>query len=396
LTNNEQLIAKDDLIPSLLGSGNVYPYPLYSKLRTSKPICRDSSGTWLISSHALIVELLREHDAALQTVPLDEEVTCARRAFQRQSGADHTRLRAAMSSLFSSVSAESLRASTNGDARELLRAVAPATQFDLSVIAFALALRTAFALLGISREEGGIWLKACLPAARAIADPQLNRTTRDDLKKGVDEFSALVDRFISGVERDGKDRHPLHRLLQLEAQGVLSRNEIIDNVAFMFISSFATTARGICNTVVPLLRNRRLWNTCAAEPIIVPKVVREMLRLEGVAHGVVRYALEDIKVGGNVIRRGEELILLLASANRDPHAFNDPQSVDLNRPSVTTLTFGAGAHACIGRMLAMMEIEAVVLALLDIMPCVTLLTPHTAWRQSGLVQGYTEVWLRTH
>jgi cytochrome P450 len=235
---------------------------------------------------------------------------------------------------------------------------------------------------------------ACAPAARSIAAPQLDPGSRDALKPGVDEFAALVRDFIDEVERDAMPQHPLRGLLQLQAQHVLSRVELVDNVAFMFIAGFATTTRAIGNTVVQLLRHRWLWDACGADRSIVPKAIREMLRLDGVAHGVVRYARHDIELGGHLIRRGDEVMLLLASANHDAHVFPEPQKVELSRPSAANLAFGAGAHACIGRMVAMLEIEAVVRAMLDTMPHVTLVEQRTRWQQHGLVQGYAQIWLR--
>jgi cytochrome P450 len=93
---------------------------------------------------------------------------------------------------------------------------------------------------------------------------------------------------------------------------------------------------------------------------VVAAAVEELLRYLTIAHtGQRRIALEDIEVGGEVIRAGDGIILDLPSANRDPEAFPEPQQLDLTRSARHHHAFGFGIHQCVGQLLARVELQIV-------------------------------------
>ena len=81
-----------------------------------------------------------------------------------------------------------------------------------------------------------------------------------------------------------------------------------------------------------------------------------------------RWALEDVELGGKVIERGDEVALVLASANRDPQAFTDPDVLDITREENRHLAFGKGIHFCLGASLARLEGQLAITTLLRRMP----------------------------
>jgi cytochrome P450 len=96
----------------------------------------------------------------------------------------------------------------------------------------------------------------------------------------------------------------------------------------------------------------------------IDAVVEEVLRITS-AHnfGLMRYANEDIEIGGVTIRRGDLVIISESAANRDPAVFERPEEFDPTRKNTNHLSFGHGAHNCLGKTLARMELKAVLLSL---------------------------------
>jgi cytochrome P450 len=85
-----------------------------------------------------------------------------------------------------------------------------------------------------------------------------------------------------------------------------------------------------------------------------------------------RVAIEDVVVGGHTIRKGDTVVVLLASANRDPAHFPNPEIFDIQRTNNNFISFGFGAHFCLGQALARLESTGILTALLDRLPSLRL------------------------
>jgi cytochrome P450 len=91
---------------------------------------------------------------------------------------------------------------------------------------------------------------------------------------------------------------------------------------------------------------------------VVAGAVEELLRYLGIIHNAQRrIAKEDIEIGDVVIRTGEGILIELATANRDPRTFDDPDKLDLHRQARNHHAFGYGIHQCIGQQLARVELQ---------------------------------------
>jgi cytochrome P450 len=96
------------------------------------------------------------------------------------------------------------------------------------------------------------------------------------------------------------------------------------------------------------------------DPAVVAGAVEELLRYLGIIHNAQRrIAKEDIEIGGVVIRAGEGILIELATANRDPRIFDDPDTLDLHRQARNHHAFGFGIHGCVGQQLARVELQVV-------------------------------------
>src|SRR5690606_8970248 len=92
-----------------------------------------------------------------------------------------------------------------------------------------------------------------------------------------------------------------------------------------------------------------------ADPGLIPGFIEEVLRFRSPVNMLVRKATEDVTIRGVTIRKGDGVALMLASANRDPEQFPDPERFDISREPSGQLAFGYGIHFCVGAPLSRLE-----------------------------------------
>jgi cytochrome P450 len=129
-------------------------------------------------------------------------------------------------------------------------------------------------------------------------------------------------------------------------------------VLWLILAGHETTVNLIANAVLALSRHPDRRDALAADPTLMPAAVEEFLRYDGsVERALNRWAAEDVAWGGQLIRRGDPVILILSSANRDPERFERPDALELGRSPNPHLGFGKGLHYCLGSPLARLETD---------------------------------------
>jgi len=139
--------------------------------------------------------------------------------------------------------------------------------------------------------------------------------------------------------------------------------------AFLLGAGLDTTANQLSLGTFALLQNPDQVEALHADP---DKAVEELLRYLTITHTGVRVALEDVELGGQLIKAGESVTFSLLAANRDPARFADPDRLDLSRDAVGHLTFGHGIHQCLGQQLARVEMRVAFPALFRRFPTLRL------------------------
>lgn len=158
-------------------------------------------------------------------------------------------------------------------------------------------------------------------------------------------------------------------LLAQQAYGEpLTDDDVLDMVMLILHGGFDTTGSAIANAVLYLDEHREHRERLIAEPGLIPQAVEELIRYEAPQQGLGRVATRDVEIDGHCIRSGDRLLLLWASANRDEEAFPEPDKVILDRFPNRHLTFGVGAHRCLGSNIARTQIQVALAALLDRLP----------------------------
>lgn len=143
----------------------------------------------------------------------------------------------------------------------------------------------------------------------------------------------------------------------------LSEEEIFALVVAVFGAGHTPGIALMAGTLLALLKFPDQWKRLRADLALLPSAVEEGLRYETPTQAPnPQTALEDISVGGKTIGKGEDVTVILASANRDPEVFSDPDRFDVSRSPNHHLAFSSGAHYCIGAMLSRMQAQSVLAA----------------------------------
>jgi cytochrome P450 PksS len=159
-------------------------------------------------------------------------------------------------------------------------------------------------------------------------------------------------------------------LAQVEEAGDrLSEDELLAMAVLLLIAGHETTVNLIGNGTLALLQQPEHAELLRRDASLIGPAIEELLRYAGpLALATERFAREDMEIGGRVIRRGEQVLAVLCSANRDERQFDEPDTLDLAREPNRHLAFGQGIHYCLGAPLARLERQVAIETLLRRFP----------------------------
>ncbi|WP_405204222.1 cytochrome P450 [[Kitasatospora] papulosa] len=178
--------------------------------------------------------------------------------------------------------------------------------------------------------------------------------------------------------------------------GELSRREAAETGVLLLIAGHETTANMIALGTLALLEHpdQLALLRDSDDPKAVAGAVEELLRYLNITHGGRRrVAVEDIEIGGEVIRAGEGIVVPNDIGNRDPEVFADPDRLDLGRDARRHVAFGFGVHQCLGQPLARMELQVVYSTLYRRIPTLRLDAglEDLSFKHDGAVYGVYEL-----
>ncbi|MEU8891244.1 cytochrome P450 [Streptomyces sp. NPDC048442] len=180
-------------------------------------------------------------------------------------------------------------------------------------------------------------------------------------------------------------------LVAAHTEGGISLPELVSLAVMIVLNGMDAVRNQVSNMVYALLTHPDQLARLRADPALLPGAVEELLRYIPHRNGVglPRIATEDITVGGVTIRAGEAVYVSYVAANRDPSVFKDPDRLDIGRAEAPHLSFGHGAHYCVGAILTRMEAQVLLSALLDRFPHLRLAVPEEElrWRRGSINRG---------
>jgi cytochrome P450 len=150
--------------------------------------------------------------------------------------------------------------------------------------------------------------------------------------------------------------------------GVLGEDELLSNAMLLLIAGLETTTHFLGNAMVALLSHRDQWELLLERPDLLPPAIEELLRFDNSVQVALRVPCEALPVSGAVLPKGALVVCVIGAANRDPEMFERPDALWIERPCVRHLSFGFGAHFCLGAELARLEARQALGALLRRFP----------------------------
>ncbi|OXM66846.1 cytochrome P450 [Amycolatopsis vastitatis] len=194
-------------------------------------------------------------------------------------------------------------------------------------------------------------------------------------RAAVDAVRGYLADLIAGKEDNPPDDLLGRQIVKLREEGTYRRAALAATGFLLLVAGHETTANMISLSTVAFLRNPEQLAAIRADPGKTLDAVEEMLRYFTIVDAATaRLCVEDIEVGGQLIRAGEGVLALGYSANRDPRAFENPDELDIDRGARHHVAFGFGPHQCLGQNLARMELQIVFDTLFRRVPSLELAT----------------------
>jgi cytochrome P450 len=265
---------------------------------------------------------------------------------------EHTRLRRLLSGVFTPRQVNAWRPRLRTLTAELIDA--PPAEFDfVRDLAFPLPVQVICDVMGvpdIDTDKVWAWSDAMLSTSSLSEEEMLGAAT---------EFGAYIAEMIA-AHRDNPGEGLLATMIHArDGEDRLSEEELVTNTLVLFLAGHETTGTALSRSILRLLDPRAGYARLVAEPALIESAVEELLRLEMVGDTpFLRVAREDVELPSGAVCQGEAVIAAISSANADPSAFSEPDVLQPGRPAAH-LTFGRGAHFCLGANLARMELHEI-------------------------------------
>jgi cytochrome P450 len=226
-------------------------------------------------------------------------------------------------------------------------------------------------------------------AAIGIFHPNPTPEMRAATKAASDAVSDYLDAAMAARRGDPHD----DLVSDLVALQGLSDAEIRVNCMNLLLGGNVTTADVIASAILLLTTHDEERAKLAADPSLIGSAVEEVLRFIPPGEGAQRVASRDMAIAGCPIKQHQVVAVLLHAANRDPAVFADPHRFYIARRDGPHVSFGGGAHICIGAALARLEIQVAVGRFFAHFPNPRLAGPEPVWRDQPIFRGLEHLWL---
>ncbi|MCX5107855.1 cytochrome P450 [Streptomyces sp. NBC_00378] len=375
------------------------PYPLYAELREAG-VARQTDGSYLVGGYYDIVALFhnprlssdrRNRAGTYSGLPAEEEEP---HPFIRLDDPEHHRLRSLATRPFgpphSPGRIDAMRDEITRITDELIESLQGRTRVDIvDDFAYPLPVTVICRLLGVPREDEPTfreWSNAITESGdiRPGEDLTMRQQAGNQARAQMGRY--LVDLAEQRRGHQGDDMLSAF-VNDPGPTGGLTREELAATAVLLLVAGHETTVNLITNGVLTLLRHPDQLERLRREPDLLPGTVEELLRYEPPVHLLDRTPLAHVDVAGTTIPKGVPVVLALASANRDPKRFRDPDRFDPARRDNQHLGFGSGIHICYGAPLARVEAQIALGALLPHLTTATLVEDPPPYRHSAVLRG---------
>ena len=340
---------------------NADPYPTYTRLREEAPIYHNERyDFWALTRHEDVQKALVNWQVFSSSRGdlldiLRAKIELPKGVVMWEDPPLHTTHRGILSRVFTPKRMSQLEDQVRAYCIRCLDPLVGSASFDIiTELASMLPMRVIGMLLGIPEQDQ--------VAVR-------NRTDRDLRTRPGQPMVIVEEEVVTGEQFadyiDWRAEHPSDDLMTIllnaefedetgEARS-LTRQEVLTYTSVLAGAGNETTGRLIGWLAKVLAEHPDQRRLVVEDRSLLQNVIEETLRFEPTGHANARYVTEDIEYYGTTMPAGSAVLLIMASANRDPRRFDEPDSYDILRKDVQHLTFGYGLHFCLGTHLARLE-----------------------------------------
>ncbi len=369
------------------------PYPYYTELRNKAPVIwLEPFQSWALSRYADVDFALRNPQIFSSSVFTAEALGDLNPVPEvpwilDMNPPDHTRLRKLANKGFTPRLIRTLEPRVQAIIQELLEPIRGQSESDLvSMFSGPLPTIVIAEMLGVEperRDDFKVWSDDIVRATSRPTDEAERTAVRESLAGLRVYFEQMIEH-----RRTSPGDDVISALVQAEEErDMLSAAEILALAVLILVAGNETTTNLIGNAVLTLLSHPDELAKVRADRALVPALVEEVLRYNSPVQVIFRRTAQDVELEGGKIPAGQNVFLLLGSANRDERQFPEPDRFDIARNPQDHVAFGYGIHYCLGAPLARLEGQNALAALLFDCPPFSCATERVAPIASLIVRG---------
>jgi len=339
------------------------PYGLFKIMRDSSPVVQlgGDVGLWAVTRYDDVVRVLRDWETFSSRVDARSMRGEARPpTILFDDPPSHTRMRGLISKAFTPRTVELQRDAIEENCRRLVDAMLQHEEADaVAGLAYPLPVMVIATMLGV--QDGDLaTFKRWSDAIIENLGPTLLTGDDSALLEINAEFDAYFRARLDKLRREPED-NLLSELVHAETEdGRLSEEDLLVVCRVLLVAGNETTTGLIVNAIRAFSDYPEEWDRLREHPELVQSAIEEVLRFYSPFPATFRRAMRDVEIGGVRIPKDARLLPLMASANRDERAFENPDQFIIDREPNRHLAFGMGIHYCVGAPLARLEGEIAV------------------------------------
>ena len=360
----------DDLLePGMIDD----PFPYYRELRERRPVhWNERWRGWIVASYDDVYKGLHDPRMLADTVTPYFKTRLSHEERERfaltydvlNSWAvfvdppKHTMLRKIFARSFTPKSVETMRGVVERFVDEALAGWQDKGSVDvLRDFGYLLPANVISTIIGAPREDLDLFHKWSHELTELLHGGVGTPSRMDIAQQAIIEFKAyLQGLYDERVKRPRDDM--MSWLMEVQrADPSMRPEDVLYSCMLILNAGQETTQILIGNTVAALLGAPDQMQRLRAEPQLTKSAIEECLRFNGPMKGTMRVTAEDMTIGEVAVKHGDRVMLLMASANRDPAKFTAPDRLDIARNPNPHMAFGHGIHFCLGAPLAKLELE---------------------------------------
>ncbi len=343
------------------------PYDAHRALREAAPVVRlERYGVWAVARHADVDAALRDpatfcSSRGVGLIDFEKEPPWRPPSLLLEADPpDHTVARKVITDVLSPRAVRSMRDTFRAEAERLVDELVGRGRFDgVADLAAVFPVKVFPDQLGLSRDGR----ENLLPYGSMVFNAYGPRN--EHLIRSMEGGDAVREWITTQTRREALAPGGLGEQVHDRAEAAGYTPEQAGTLVRSFLSAGVdTTVHGIGNALYCFAEHPDQWRALREDPSRLRAAFEEVMRFESSVQIFFRTTTRATEIDGSPIAAGEKVLLFLAAANRDPRQWDDPDAFEIGRRATGHVAFGAGIHACIGQMMARLEAEVVLEALL--------------------------------